>query len=328
MVWESGWPLKPDVVMEGGNVAIEPGSGFADHVDSLALLTTHRDFMNKPLVTTRDTSAATALGSRMAAIIHSQYPGLWPETVRALIVHSADWTQAMLDRFHDGKRMGIRNLLKCFGYGVPNVDKAVWSARNSLSLIVQDSLQPYEKQKSEFKTKDMHIHAIPWPVEVLQSLGETQVEMRVTLSYFIEPNPGRRGWTRRYRYASHGLRFEVKTPEETLVQFRQRINRAAHDEEMGIKSKSDVKRWLVGTDLRNLGSIHSDRWQGGAAELATRGYIAVYPIIGWWRELHRLDRWAKMARYALVVSISTPEEQVDLYTPIVTKIAAQVAVTT
>ncbi|MFA7402403.1 MAG: S8 family peptidase [Pelobacteraceae bacterium] len=327
MIWESGWPTKPDLVMEGGNMAIDPGSGLADHIDSLALLTTNRDFTTKPLVTTGDTSAATALVSRMAAIIQAHYPELWPETLRALLVHSADWTQAMLDRFHDGKRIGIRNLLKCFGYGVPNMDKAIWSAQNSLNLIVQDSLQPYEKQKSDFKTKDMHIHSIPWPVEVLQSLGDIHVEMRVTLSYFIEPNPARRGWTRRYRYASHGLRFDVKTPEETLMQFRQRINRAAHDEEMGVKSKSDVKRWVVGPDLRGLGSIHSDRWQGSAAELATRGYIAVYPVIGWWRERHCLGRWDKLARYALVVSISSPEEKVDLYTPVVNIVSTSIEIT-
>jgi hypothetical protein len=151
--------------------------------------------------------------------------------------------------------------------------------------------------------------------------------MRVTLSYFIEPNPARRGWTRRYRYASHNLRFDVKTPEETLEQFRQRINRAAHDEEMGIKSKSDAKRWVVGPDLRGLGSFHSDRWRGTAAELATRGSIAIYPVIGWWRERHRLGRWNKLARYALVVSISTPEESVDLYTTVQNMIMPVIEIT-
>jgi hypothetical protein len=327
MGWEAGWPAKPDLVMEGGNMAIDPGTGLADHVDSLDILTTNLDFTTKPLVTTGDTSAATALVSRMAAIIQARYPDLWPETVRALLVHSADWTPAMIDRFGNGKRGGIRNLLKCCGYGVPSMDRAIWSAQNSLTMIVQDALQPYEKQKSDFKTKEMHIHSIPWPVEVLQELGDTPVEMRVTLSYFIEPNPARRGWTRRYRYASHNLRFDVKTPEETLEQFRQRINRAAHDEEMGIKSKSDAKRWVVGPDLRGLGSIHSDRWRGTAAELATRGSIAIYPVIGWWRERHRLGRWNKLARYALVVSISTPEESVDLYTTVQNMIMPVIEIT-
>ena len=39
--------------------------------------------------------------------------------------------------------------------------------------------------------------------------------MRVTLSYFIDPSPGARGWTTRYGYESHGLRFAVRNQLET-----------------------------------------------------------------------------------------------------------------
>ena len=66
--------------------------------------------------------------------------------------------------------------------------------------------------------RDMHLHNLPWPRDVLEDMGETQVEMRVTLSYFIEPNPSRRGHSR-YRYESHGLRFDVKRPLESIDNF-------------------------------------------------------------------------------------------------------------
>ena len=49
------------------------------------------------------------------------------------------------------------------------------------------------------------------------------VRMRVTLSYFIEPSPTRRGWRRRYRYASHQLRFELQGATETNEEFRKRL---------------------------------------------------------------------------------------------------------
>jgi len=39
----------------------------------------------------------------------------------------------------------------------------------------------------------MHLHDLPWPTEQLQALGGAQVTLRITLSYFIEPNPGERG---------------------------------------------------------------------------------------------------------------------------------------
>ena len=329
MIWQRPWPLKPDIVMEGGNMAIDPTAGNADYVDSLDLLSTGREYIIKPLVTMRETSAATALASRMAAMLQAAYPEYWPETIRALLVHSAEWTEAMQARFQPlNTKNKYEQLLRYCGFGVPNLQRAMWSARNSLTLIAQDSLQPFDKKQSRYVTRDLNLHTIPWPKEVLQDLGEILVEMRVTLSYFIEPNPARRGWTRRYSYASHGLRFDVKRPLEKLDDFRGRINRAARDEGMASSSSSSTEsdNWLLGTNLRKLGSLHSDRWTGTAAELAERGYIAVYPVIGWWRERHHLERWSKRARYSLVVSIRTPEEEVDLYTPVANMIRPQIEV--
>jgi hypothetical protein len=73
----------------------------------------------------------------------------------------------------------------------------------------------------------MNLHRLPWPLLELEALGETAVEMRVTLSYFIEPDPSARGVTSRYRYESHGLRFEVNRASESEADFRARINAAA-----------------------------------------------------------------------------------------------------
>ncbi|MBE9580074.1 MAG: S8 family peptidase [Proteobacteria bacterium] len=329
MTWQRPWPIKPDIVMEGGNMAIDPAAGNADYVDSLGLLSTNwRHAIERPLVITGDTSAATALASRMAAILQSQYPEYWPETIRSLLIHSAEWTEAMLQRFPLGTKRDYENLLRYCGYGVPNLDKALWSAQNCLTLIAQDSLQPFDKRDSRYVTRDLKLHEIPWPVETLQELGETPVRMRVTLSYFIEPNPARRGWGRKYSYASHGLRFDVKRPLESLDNFRTRINRAARDEETGRTTDSSTdSNWTLGSQLRKLGSIHSDIWKGAAAELAERGHIAVYPVIGWWRENPRHERWSKRARYSLVVTIEAPEVDVELYTAVQNMITQPVEIT-
>ena len=163
---------------------------------------------------------------------------------------------------------------------------------------------------------------------MLQDLGETPVEMRVTLSYFIEPNPARRGWGRKYSYASHSLRFDVKRPLESYEDFRRRINRAARDEETGRTSKSPSdSEWTLGPQLRKLGSLHSDTWQGTAVALAERGSIAIYPVIGWWKENPRYSRWNKRARYSLIVTIRTPETEVELYSAIENIIRQPVEIT-
>jgi hypothetical protein len=172
----------------------------------------------------------------------------------------------------------------------------------------------------------MHLHQLPWPLAELEALGETEVEMRVTLSYFIEPNPSERGPRSRYRYESHGLRFEVKRAAESTDEFQQRINQAARDEEEGNRTSTDDPQWLIGKNGRHRGSIHSDTWRGKAADLASRGVLAVYPALGWWKTRTALERYSQPARYSLVVSIRAPEVEVDLYTPIANQIGIPIEI--
>ncbi len=235
VAWDRQWPVKPDVVYEGGNLAHD-GAAPGEAIDDLQLLTTYHRPEHRHFTTLGDTSAATALAAGMAGSILAARPRLWPETVRALIVHSAEWTPAMkahIDGCHGAKNR-IQALVRRYGYGVPNLARALMSTRNDLTLMVEDELQPFQPEgTAAAKTRDMKLHRLPWPREQLANLGAAQVEMRVTLSYFIEPNPGERGWTRRHRYGSHGLRFRAKAATETVNEFRARINQAARDEEEG-----------------------------------------------------------------------------------------------
>ena len=148
-----------------------------------------------------------ALAVRLAARIMGVYPTLWPETVRALIAHSAEWTEAMrrasLPATGTATKTDYRRLVQRCGFGVPDLDRALWSVDNSLTMVVEERLHPFQREGSNPpKLRDMHLHNLPWPREELEGLGETQVEMRVTLSYFIEPNPSRRGFRSKYRYES------------------------------------------------------------------------------------------------------------------------------
>jgi len=330
MNWQKTWPIKPDIVMEAGNMAINPDNGEVDYIDdALQLLSTGHQFqIDKQLISFGDTSAAAALAARMAAKVQALYPDYWPETIRALLVHSASWTQAMRSRIlpANPKQNDFQRLLRYCGYGVPNEASLFWSTSNTLTLIAQETIQPFFKDEDKkVKTRDIHLHSLPWPEEVLRDLGETLVEMRVTLSYFIEPNPGERGWANKYRYASHGLRFAVRRQLETEQQFRQRINQYARDEEYEKQTAQD-QGWMLGEKLRNFGSIHSDTWRGTAAELAARGSIAVYPVMGWWKERPKLERWGKQARYALIITIRAPGIETDIYTPVANMIGTPVTI--
>lgn len=221
-------------------------------------------------------------------------------------------------------------LLRRYGYGVPDLGRALKSTRNDLTLIIEDELQPFCLENSRVKTKEMKFHKLPWPSENLKILGEAKIELKITLSYFIEPNPGERGWAYRHRYPSHGLRFKVKDSLETDNDFRRRINEAVREEEEDRRSSShsDDNNWFLGPNTRDGGSLHSDIWYGTAAELAPKDAIAVYPVGGWWKEKKYLDRYDQMAPYSMIVSIRVPEVEVDIYTPVYNLVSTSVAVET
>lgn len=318
--FQEKWPIKPDVVFEGGNLATN-GNEFEDCVPDLCLLTTNYKPNERLLTYSNATSAATAQVARMAAIVRAEYSNYWPETVRALLVHSARWTPKMMESFNsvDTKRERLK-LTRRYGYGVPSLVRALRSASDSLTLVVQSEISPFVNGKM----CEMNLHELPWPSDVLSELDQQEVELRVTLSYFIEPNPARRGWVGKYRYASHGLRFDVKSPTESIDEFRKRRNMKALEEKEKRPKTGNTEGWFFGEQERSKGSLHSDHWIGSAAELAERGAICVYPVSGWWKDIRSRDRSGFGVRYALVATIVSTAENIDIWTPVAQQIGVPV----
>lgn len=322
--WDSAWPLKPEVVLEGGNLG-DNGLGPIG-MSSMHLLSTNNLPLDRLFTTFNATSAATALCGRMAAQIAAAYPALRPETIRALIVHSAEWTQAMRAMYLPAGGVPTKNeyanLIRHCGWGEPNLERALWSASNSLSLVVEDLVHPYKKEKGKSPaSRDMNLHALPWPREELEALQDARVQMRVTLSYFVEPNPSARGATSKFSYPSHRLRFDVQRPlDASTADFVARVNAAAQREDDGDPVNPRDPDWYLGERQRHRGSLHQDVWEGTAADLASRGFLAVYPAAGWWRTRPALERYDLPARYSLIVSIRTEQTEIDLYNAIAQKV--------
>ncbi len=317
--WEKKWPIKPDVVFEGGNLLRNNSDDFIDSYEDFGLLSTAKNTAIRHFDTINATSAATAKASWMAAKIMSTYNEAWPETVRALIIHSAEWGQEMFTQFNKNpnSKSDIKEMLRIFGYGVPNISKALFSSNNSLTFISQNIIKPFKKVTSSSpKTNEMHFFELPWPKDELLANPDIEVTLKVTLSYFIEPGVGEVGWKDKYRYRSHGLCFDVNSETEEALAFQSRINKAIRDEEEGIEFASDSGRWKIGMQGRKSGSVHSDSWTGTAAQLAACNLLAVYPIIGWWRERTHLNKIETSTRYSLIVTLETPVTSVELYTPV------------
>ena len=325
--FDRDWPYKPDVVFEAGNVAVSPnGTDSREHVASLTVCTT-RNIPTPPLTTFCGTSAATAQAGRLAARIWAANPTLWPETVRGLIAHSGRWTERMRAQFESANKGVAQSLLRLYGYGVPDERVAVASATDHLTLLAQGELRPYLGRQ----LGEMALYDLPWPTDELRNLAATEVKLRVTLSYFVDPNPARRGWRGPYRYASHGLRFEVRKPGESMKAFAGRVNAVAAAEldewDAADRPAPNDPRWTFGVTGRVKGSLHHDIWTGSAAELADRGAVAVFPVSGWWKDRPAKDKQDRVARYALIVSIESPRADVDIWTPVEQQVTTMVSAT-
>lgn len=306
----NAWAIKPDVVFEGGNGIIL--DYIRDQIDDLWLLTTHHKLPEQPYTTFGGTSAATALAAKFCAELMAEFPALWPETIRALVIHSARWTRAMKEHFEatgTGKVAKLP-LLRRYGYGVPDLQRALRCAANDVKLIAENRILA----ANDTTLGDIHLYELPWPKEVLGTLGKTEVRLRITLSYFIEPNASRREGISRYQYASHGLRFDVMPPSDSVAEFHARLNKKVENIDYDRIDKS--KNWYLGSNQRNKGSVHSDVYTTTATELARQNVIAIYPTGGWWKELAATKKLPLKVRYSLVVSLETDDEEVDLWTPI------------
>lgn len=323
--WDhSRTPIKPEIVFEAGNKAISPdATQIISGVPALSTLTTGKDVTRRPIEEFWATSSATAQAAGMAAAIMAKYPQMWPETVRALMVHSAQWTPSMMEKLQRNKNKSQRiSLARHFGYGVPLLSRALASAQNDLALIAETGIQPFTRdinekgrETGEVHFKEVHYYDLPWPKTELERLENRTVHLKITLSYFIEPSPGEMAQVNPARYQSFGLRFDLKKKSETESAFKHRINKLDSMATKPPQTETD-NRWVFGPKSISAGSIHCDVWVGPAIELASRDKIAIYPVSGWWRYRSHLGKYNAQTRYSLVVSISSQEEDVNLYTEI------------
>jgi hypothetical protein len=89
--------------------------------------------------------------------------------------------------------------------------------------------------------------------------------LKVTLSYFIEPNPGKPIISRKRTYQSFGLQFELRRPKESDAEFKNRVNKLQMleegDDPLAITSEDPVSEdgdWILGKRGRNVGSLSAD----------------------------------------------------------------------
>ncbi|NTW39687.1 MAG: S8 family peptidase [Cellulomonadaceae bacterium] len=293
-------PIKPDIVMEAGNTA--PGAGLENpEAQGLSILSLQSTATGSSslLRRTHKTSPAAAAGSNALAQIAAAHPGLRPATWRALLVHTARWPDAAVAQLPDR-----RDLLRAFGYGVPTPERALSSDSNRPVMVHEGSLIPSRHIGNSAERRADFIE-LPFPEDELHAIGDSVVDLTVTLSYFVEPTDN---LTRR-AYAGGRLRWDLQGPTETADSFRARINRVVH--EQGVEPGGGSYSWDIPADDRSRGSLQHDRASVPAATIAGMRLLAVYPVLGWWEDSR--DGWLKQLPYSVVVSVDLGDVDVDLH---------------
>lgn len=323
-LFSSAWPIKPEVLFEGGNKVVHNDHNVYQH-DALEPVACSGNFKEQAFTNINATSASTGLSGNFIGELMATYPLFWPETIRGLIIHSAEWSETMKNKLPSNyNKSDINKLSHIFGYGIPNLQKAKYSALSALTIIAQKdnfqvfvpkngSLSPKEKEKSS----SILFVKLPWPKELLTNeLGQRKIKLTITLSYYIEPNPSERGYSNKYAYQSHNLRFDLQRPTETLEQFRSRINKLIAVEETEGVTSSDSYDWLFGPNSRTHGSVHKDVLEISGVDLAAAEYVAVYSVTGWWKSRKTKLANDTFSRFSLIISIDAGETEVDLYNEI------------
>jgi Subtilase family len=315
-------PIKPEVLFEAGNM-LSDATGFCGWGPSVSLLSAGSDVIAEPLVPFWATSAAAGMAGNFIGRLHAALPSLWPETLRGLTVDSAQWPQPIRRKFigrgaswKSGSKAEKQQILREMGYGVPDIDRAILSASNDVTLIAEAEIQPFaigaDGRNGVFN--ELHFYDLPWPRTALEQIENESVLMKVTLSYFIEPNLTGKAATRPDTYRSFGLRFDMKKRTESDARFKSRIS--ASQAKDGTEPQGEKSYWLLGPKAIQAGSLHCDLWRGPAIELASHDAIAIYPVGGWWKSHVGQKRVTDKARYSLAISISASGHSVDLYSEI------------
>lgn len=333
----SKWPIKPEIVFEGGNIEFNESENILeDGYNNLSLIACSSRYSPTspfpPFTFFNATSAATALATKFATELISEYPNYWPETIRGLMIHSARWTSRMCERVgRNPKKNELKKWLKMFGYGVPNIERARWSTNNSLSMVLEQEFQLYRKLENNKNKEQIMFISLPWPKEyLLNEIGDKTITLTVTLSHFVYTSVSSRGYsTNKYSYQPYFLQFRLKPANTSERDFIAAVNKLRLDEQkvsMGEEEfkeyKNSIKNdcnWIWGINQRRNGSVIKDIVKTTGAELAGMDKLAIYPEPGWMKEDTELTSEDLKTRFSLIISLEATED-IDLYTPIQTEI--------
>jgi hypothetical protein len=316
--------IKPDIVDFGGDLALDLSyregldlpkvSQLGDNVAGVSVVTFSKNFQSSLFHICSGTSFAAPRVANIAAQLFTKYPNASSNLIRALIVNSAVLPKEIPDEFQlnsqqsqGEKTKQIEKQLAIYGYGQTDLERAMYSAENYVVLSEDNVLIPVGK---------FHIYEIPQlPQEFFDVKGTRTLS--ITLA-FDPPTRPTRGDS--YLGVTMGFNIFKGIDRQSVINAYVDANKTEKPGDFAEISMENLKKQhgsgisidlSPGSSLRKKGTVQ-------------RGQVQIFPQSTKYNEGNMIlvvscnRKWANadeipIQRYALVVSISHSDSQVDLY---------------
>jgi hypothetical protein len=323
--------IKPDIVDFGGDLALDLSyregldlpkvSQLGDNVAGVSVVTFSKNFQSSLFHICSGTSFAAPRVANIAAQLFTKYPNASSNLIRALIVNSAVLPKEIPDEFQlnsqqsqGEKTKQIEKQLAIYGYGQTDLERAMYSAENYVVLSEDNVLIPVGK---------FHIYEIPQlPQEFFDVKGTRTLS--ITLA-FDPPTRPTRGDS--YLGVTMGFNIFKGIDRQSVINAYVDANKTEKPGDFAEISMENLKKQhgsgisidlSPGSSLRKKGTVQ-------------RGQVQIFPQSTKYNEGNMIlvvscnRKWANAdeiprQRYALVVSISHSDSQVNLYNRVKLKV--------
>jgi hypothetical protein len=310
--------IKPDVVDFVGDLALDLSyregldlpkvSQLGDNVAGVSVVTFSKNFQSSLFHICSGTSFAAPRVANIAAQLFTKYPNASSNLIRALIVNSAVLPKEIPDEFSNGtKSQKIKKQLQIYGYGQTDLERAMYSAENYVVLSEDNIDIPVGK---------FHIYEIPQLPQEFFDIEGTRT-LSVTLAFDPPTRP-----TRGDSYLGVTMEFDLFKgidPEVVINAYEAASKNNSSDDSVENTKTKLKKKYGDGIEVKF--SPRSNIRKKGTLQ---RGQVQIFPQSTKYDQGNMIlvvscnRKWAnpdeiEIQRYALVVSISHSDPQVNLY---------------
>jgi len=310
--------IKPDVVDFGGDLALDLSyreglglpkvSQLGDNVAGVSVVT-FSNSKDSLFHICSGTSFAAPRVANIAAQLFTKYPNASSNFIRALIVNSAVLPKEIPDEFSKGtESQKIKKQLQIYGYGQTDLERAMYSAENYVVLSEDNIIIPVGK---------FHIYEIPQLPKEFFDVKGTRI-LSVTLA-FDPPTRPTRGDS--YLGVTMGFNIFKGIPRESVVNAYVDASKTDKPDKFAEISmdilKEKHKGCSINVDLSpNSTLLKKGTIQRGSIKLTKQAQkynnLPMNLVVNCNRKWANPDE-IKIQPYALVVSISHSDPQVNLY---------------